>query len=98
MITRLFQITNLDSYPTWCREEDGRAAPMRELMLKDVTEDPVVDEVICVAFGFDAFKHYEIGEYVLATLDILVGINEDETHKQMIRARSISKVMMPLNS
>ena len=92
MVKSVFQITGLDSYPTWCKTDDGRSAPMRELLLKDVTEDPVVDEVLCVVYGVDAFKHYDFGEYVLATLDIVVGYNEDETRKQEIRARRISKI------
>ena len=98
MVTRLYQITDLDSYPSWCENEDGGRAPMRELMLKDVTEDPVVDEVMCVAYGVDAVKRYELGEYILATLDIFVGYNDDETRKQVIRARGISKVKIPQDS
>jgi hypothetical protein len=98
MVTRLFQITDFDSYPLWCKTDDGSEAPMRELMLKDATEDPVVDEVMCVAYGVDAIKRYELGEYILATLDIFVGYNDDETRKQVIRVRGISKVKMPQNS
>ena len=98
MITRLFQITGLDPYPTWCENENGSAAPMRELMFKDVTEDPIVNDVICVVYGVDAYKHYELGEYVLATLDIFVGYNEDETRKQVIRARDVNKVLLSQNS
>ena len=98
MVTSVFEVIGFDSYPCWCKKEDGRAAPMRELMLRDVTEDPAVDEVMCVVYGVDAFKRYEIGEYVLATLDFFVGYNEDETRKQEIRARGVSKITLSHNS
>ena len=98
MVTRLFQITDFESYPTWCKNENGNEAPVRELMLKDVTEDPVVDEVMCVVYGADAVKRYELGEYVLVTLQIYVGYNDDETRKQVIRARNVSKVLLSQNS
>lgn len=98
MFKSLFKITDFDNYPVWCSTEDGRKAPMRQMMFKEVTEDPVVDEVMCVVYGVDAFKHYEIGEYVMATLDFFVGYNDDETRKQVIRARGVSKIMMPKNS
>lgn len=98
MITRLYQVTDFDSYPSWCRNEEGREAPMREIMLKDVTEDPVAEEVICVVYGKDATKHYELGEFLLVTLDIFVGYNNDETRKQVIRGRDVSKVIFPHDS
>ena len=98
MFKSLFEITDFDQYPVWCRTEDGREAPMRQMMFKEVTEEPVVDEVICVVYGVDACKRYEIGEYVMATLDIVVGFNEDETRKQVIRARGVSKIKQPQNS
>ena len=98
MVTRVFEITDLESYPHWCREDNGRAAPMRELELKDVTEDPIVDEVMCVVYGFDAIKNYKVGEYVLATLEIFVGLDEDERRTQEIRVRGISKINIPQNS
>ena len=98
MITRLFQVTSADAYPSWGKTENGGEAPMRELMFKEVTEDPFVDEVMCVVYGVDAIKRYEIGEYVLATLDIFVGYDEDENRKQVIRARGISKVLISQNS
>ena len=53
MYTHVFQITNFDSYPIWCENEDGSRAPMRNLMLKDVTEDPIMDEVMCPVYGIE---------------------------------------------
>jgi hypothetical protein len=99
MYTHVFQITNFDSYPIWCENEDGSRAPMRNLMLKDVTEDPIMDEVMCPVYGIDAIKKYELGEYVLATLDCFVGYDDDgETRKQVIRVIGISKVILPHDS
>lgn len=98
MVTRVFKITDLDSYAHWCSEEDGREAPMREMRFEDVTEDPVFDEVMCVVYGVDATKHYELGEYVLVTLDFYVGYNDDETRKQVIRVKGVSKISLPQNS
>ena len=98
MLTSLYEITSMNSYPIWCKSEDGHEAPMREMTFKDVTEDPFIDEVICQVYGIDAIKHYELGECVLVTLDIHLGFNEDETYKQVIRAINVRKVKMPAST
>ena len=98
MYKSIFKITNLNEYPSWAKTEDGKEAPVRELWLKDITEDPVVDEVICNVYGIDAVKHYEYGECILATLDIFLGYNEDESRKQVIRVRGIKKLEISKDS
>lgn len=98
MFTSIFKITNLNEYPSWAMTEDGKLAPVRELWLKDITEKPMVDEVICNVYGIDAIKHYEYGECVLATLDIFIGYNEKEIPIQDIRVTEIKKIKISENS
>lgn len=98
MYRDIFQVTNPEPYATWAKAENGKEAPVKELWLKCVTKDPAVDEVICTVYGVDAIQHYNYGDYVIATIDIFVGMNEDETYKQEIRAKDIKKFDVPQDS
>ena len=91
MFKDLFQVTNFSSCPVWAKAENGKEAPVKELWLKCVTKEPAVDEVICTVYGVDAILPYEIGDYVLATIDIFIEVNENEDYEQVIRAKDIKK-------
>lgn len=98
MLTDLFQVTKSEPYVTWAKAENGKEAPVKELWLKSVTKDPAVDEVICTVYGVDALQRYEDGDYVIATIDIFIGIDEDETYRQIIRSKDIKKFDVPQGS
>lgn len=98
MVKSLFQVTDSDSYPSWCKSENGLEAPAKKLILKGVSESPLVDEVLVTVCGPNALKNYELGDYVLATLKIFVGIDEDETYQQHIRVLDIEKINLSSNS
>ena len=92
MIRDIFQVTNFSASMTWPKSENGKDAPIKELWLKCATKDPAVDEVMCVVYGIDAMKNYEIGDYVLATIDIFIGRTEQDDLEQVIRAMDIKKI------
>ena len=98
MFRDIFQIIKSEPFATWAKAENGMKAPVKELCLKSVTKDPAVDEVICTVYGVDALQRFEDGDYVLATIDIYIGVNEDETYKQVIRAKDIKKFDIPQGS
>lgn len=98
MKTEVFLISEVDNYPTWASTENGLHAPIRQIMLKNMTEDPVVDEIYTVVYGKDALQHYELGDYVLASFEIFVGYNDDESYKQVIRVWDLKKINLPKNS
>jgi len=98
MVTNLFKVTDSDSYPSWCKSENGLEAPVKRLTLKGVGESPMVDEVMVTVYGPDALKKYESGDFVLATLKIFVGIDEDEAYQQCIRVEKIEKIDLSSNS
>ena len=97
MVNPVFEVTACQQYADWVKE-DGRGAPVRELTLRDVSDQPEVEEVQCMVYGVDALKRYELGERVFAALRIFVSINEDENYVQEIRAVKIKKFDMPKNS
>ena len=98
MVRDIFQITKTEPYPTWAKAEDGKEAPVKELWLRSVTADPAVDEVMCTVYGHDAILRCEIGDFVIATIDIFISIDENENYKQAIRARDIKKFDVPQGS
>ena len=95
MITSVFQITGIDPYPSWVKTESGKSAPLCGLALWDVTDDPKIKEFMCVVYGYDAIKHYEVGDYVMVTVDILITIDENESFKQEIRVLEVKKINLP---
>lgn len=95
MIKSVFQITDCETYPEWGKTQDGREAPVKKLMLKDIVKDAPIEEIRCDVFGTDATARYELGELVLATVRIYVTMNEDEEFIQVIQARDIKKINLP---
>jgi hypothetical protein len=98
MLTSIFRVTDSDSYPSWCKSENGLEAPVKRLTIKGVSESPLVEEAMVMVYGPDALKKYEEGDFVLATLRIFVGIDEDEAYQQRIRVEEIEKIDLPSNS
>ena len=98
MKDQVFLVADVDIYPTWASTENGLHAPLRQIMLKNMTENPVVDEIYTVVYGKDALLHLEIGDYVLASSEISVGYNDDESYKQVIRVWDLKKIILPKNS
>ena len=93
----IFQIIGLDLMP-WPKAENGKEVPVKGLWLKCVTSEPAVDEVLCTVYGIDATQKYDVGDYVLATVEIFVSFNEDSEYKQVIRARDIKVIDLPKGS
>ena len=97
MIHSIFEVTACQQYADWVKE-DGRGAPVRELTLRDVSDQPEVEEVQCMVYGVDALKHYELGERVFAALRIFVGFDENGDYAQEIRAVKVKKFDTPVDS